>query len=73
MRQGQLSCTMDMFIADLGLGLPRRQRARRFNDRQITSNPIQLVLDRERGDDRQVGIRYRECGKPASRGNYPLA
>jgi hypothetical protein len=73
MRQGQLSSTMDMFIADLGLGLPRRQCARRFNDRQITSNPIQLVLDRERGDDRQVGIRYWECGKPLSRGNYPLA
>jgi hypothetical protein len=72
MRQRQLSGTMDMFVADLGLGLPRRQRARRFNDRQITSNSIQLMFDREGGDDRQVGIRYGERGKPLSRRNYAL-
>ena len=73
MRQRQLSGTMDMFVADLGLGLPRRQRACGFDDCQITSNSIQLMFDRESGDDSQVGIRYWECGKPLSRRNYALS
>jgi hypothetical protein len=52
MRQGEVSGAADMFIADLGRGLPRRQGARRLDDGEITSDPIQLVFDRESGDGR---------------------
>src|SRR5260370_22990445 len=50
MRQGELSGAADMFVADLGGALPRRQGARRFDDGKIAANPIQLVFGRERGD-----------------------